>query len=374
MNSSEALVREVLVHGPISRTDLAQRLDLSAPSLTRLARPYLEHGVFRELDDVVDGSRGRPQRPLDITPDLTRFVGVKITGDAAFGVVTTMRAEVLDEQVLPLEGASPEAVAARVAELVEILVGRTGGRSVHAIGVCLGGNVLDERLVTRAPFLGWRDVDLATTLERLTGLRTVVANDVVALAAAHQWFGLARNVADFAVVTIGAGVGYALVSADRLVLHPDTGLGLAGHLPLGDAGPICDRGHRGCTSVLASIPGMLGQYELATGRAVGYDELLDEAASGREPAVAIVTAASRALGQLLALVSSLAMTTTIVLGGDGIALWQRFSDPALDVVAHGRDPDASPLDLRVDPMGFGAWARGAAAIAIQASLGRLAAR
>jgi hypothetical protein len=59
----------------------------------------------------------------------------------------------------------------------------------------------------------------------------------------------------------------------------------------------------------------------------------------------------------------------VVLSGEGIAL----TDVALDVihaaVATDRDPDAAPVRLLVDDSGFSAWARGAAASAIQASFG-----
>ncbi len=67
--SELALVRTVLIHGPLSRAELAVRLGLSPASLTRLAKPFLERGDFIELDDVIDGV-GRPSRPLDISPTL----------------------------------------------------------------------------------------------------------------------------------------------------------------------------------------------------------------------------------------------------------------------------------------------------------------
>ena len=47
---------EVLVNGPLSRTELARRLDLSAGSLTRLTKPLIvavEHSLDPDgLDDV----------------------------------------------------------------------------------------------------------------------------------------------------------------------------------------------------------------------------------------------------------------------------------------------------------------------------------
>ena len=48
-----------------------------------------------------------------------------------------------------------------------------------------------------------------------------------------------------------------------------------------------------------------------------------------------------------------------------------MSDVALAALAEDRDPDAMPVEVHVDDAGFVSWARGAAAVAIQAALGRL---
>ena len=58
--SESAVARAVLTHGPLSRRDLAARLDLSPASLTRLAKPLLERGLLIELDEVDEsGWEGR---------------------------------------------------------------------------------------------------------------------------------------------------------------------------------------------------------------------------------------------------------------------------------------------------------------------------
>ena len=74
---------EVLVHGPLSRTELARRLDLSAGSLTRLTKPLIESGLLVEVARAGTGPaevrQGRPSQPLDIVAESRSFVGFKIT-------------------------------------------------------------------------------------------------------------------------------------------------------------------------------------------------------------------------------------------------------------------------------------------------------
>lgn len=368
--SARDLAREVLIHGPISRAELGRRLGLSPASLTRLSKPFLDRGLLVEASETVQGSIGRPARPLDVAVDTSRFVGMKVTGDHVFGAVTDLRAGEVATAERSLEGHDVDGVVRVLADVVAELRD-AGGGDLGGVGVSIGGNVAGERIVTRAPFLGWRDVALADLLEARVGVPVTVENDVTALTTAEQWFGAVRGRDSFAVVTIGAGVGYGLVVHDRVIATPDSGLGLGGHLPLDPNGPMCPEGHRGCSGAMLSIPSITAQLGIALGHEVDYDEVLRLAADGHPLAVSITTAAGRALGRMMALIANLAMVDTIVLSGEGMALWNVAGDDALAALAADRDPEATPVEVSVDDAGFVSWARGAAAVAIQAALGRL---
>lgn len=367
----EALAREVLIHGPIGRSALGKRLGLSPASLTRLAKPFLERGLFVQLDEQSNGAVGRPVQPLDIAPDLGSFVGMKITGDAVYAVLTDARARILSEKTLVLGSREPEAVTSVVAGIVSDFA-ETSPSPIVGIGVSLGGAVDDAGRVIRAPFLGWTGVDLGPTLSRRTGVAVTVENDVVALVEAERWFGAGRGRSGFAVITIGAGVGYGLVVRGESVHTREAGVGLGGHIPLDPTGPLCPEGHRGCSAALLTSIGMCAQVQSALGRSVEYDEVLALAASGDPVARAVVDAAARGLGRMIALAANLTMQPTVVLAGDGIGLWQLTASEIRAATAADRDPLAEPVEILVDDSGFSAWARGAAAVAIQAAVTRLA--
>jgi predicted NBD/HSP70 family sugar kinase len=369
--SHEALAREVLIHGPIGRSALGRRLGLSPASLTRLAKPFLERGLFVERGEESNGAVGRPVRPLDIAPDLGSFAGMKITGDAVYAVLTDARAQILAERVVALRATTPEAVVGVLAGIVSDFSAVTTAPLV-GVGVSLGGAVDDSGRVIRAPFLDWVDVDFGPSLSSVTGLNVTVENDVVALVEAERWFGAGRGRSGFSVITIGAGVGYGLVVGGESVHTREAGVGLGGHIPLDPTGPLCPQGHRGCsTAVLTSI-GMCAQVASALGRPVDYAEVLSLAAAGDPVATAVVDAAARGLGRMIALAANLTMQPTVVLAGDGIGLWELAASQVRDAAAADRDPLAEPVEILVDDAGFRAWARGAAAVAIQAAVARLA--
>ncbi|NQX12964.1 ROK family transcriptional regulator [Microbacteriaceae bacterium VKM Ac-2855] len=366
LGSSLELARELLIHGPLSRAELSRRLGLSPASLTRLSRPFLDNGLFVEGLEQGAGV-GRPSKPLDVQIDARRFLGIKLTGDEALAVVTDLRANVLADATVPLSGRTLDDVTIAVRAVADELGGDFAG-----LGVTVGGKVGPDGVVLRAPFLGWRDVPLGAALAASSGLPVIVENDVVALTVAEHWFGLGRGVDDFAVLTIGAGVGYGLVIGDRVIAPPDAGLGLGGHFPLDPSGPLCPDGHRGCSTAMLTVPGVTGQYAAVVGHPVSLPQVLDLSRDGDPAARRVVDSAGRALGTMIAAVANLTMVETVVLAGEGIALFHAGEDAARASLRERRDPEATPVRLLVDDSGFTQWARGAAAAAIQASLARIA--
>lgn len=361
--STRRVALEVLLHGPLARSELANRLDLSTASLTRITKPLVEGGVLYELPDVATGAGGRPPQPLDIDPGLQHFVGIKLTGDRAHGVLTDLRAGIVATESLDLGTTDPAGVVEVLAGMVERL--NSDGAPVAAAGVGLGGVVGDFSHVGRAPFLGWRDVELGAMLQRRLGCPAAIANDLEALMEAEHWFGDGRDVEQFAVLTIGASVGGGLVIHDRLVTSPDAGIGLLGHFPIDPLGPACPEGHRGCAHSMLSIESIQSQASLALGRHVGYAEFLDLAAAGDPTAARVVGNAARGFGVLIAAVANIALPQRIILTGEGIRLaevgWVRL----LAGIDASRNPQAAAVDIRVIPDDPMLWARGAASVAIQ---------
>ncbi|AEE46843.1 ROK family transcriptional regulator [Cellulomonas fimi] len=361
---------EVLLRGPLSRAELARRLDLSQPTLTRLTKDLVRRGLLVESDARPGPAVGRPSQPLDVDATSHHFVGVNLAVGTAHAVLVDLRGTVVATSSADLPQDAPEAVVAVVGDLADAVVAAAPAGTVLAgvptgLGVSLGGHSPDGTTVHLAPFLGWHDVPLGALVRERTGLPTVVENDVAALASAEHWFGAGRDARTFAVVTVGAGVGYGLVVHDRLVRHADMGLGLVGHFPLDPNGPLCPEGHRGCAGAMLTTEALEAEAAVALRRPVTSTELLDLARDGDPAARRIVDDAGRALGRLVAAVANLTMPDLVVLTGEGVDLAVVADGALRAALAADRNPKATPVDLVVEPGDFSQWARGAAVVAIQ---------
>ncbi|TCO43676.1 putative NBD/HSP70 family sugar kinase [Kribbella antiqua] len=360
---SRQVALEILLDGPLSRAELSRRVGLSPGSLTRLSKPMVESGLLVEVSaGPTDARVGRPSQPLDLDPASHHFVGVKVTGDAAVGVLTTLRAEVIATAERPLIDQAPTTVASIVTELADDLA---SDLHLTGLGVSLGGRVANNSEVRWAPFLDWVDVNFGELLTAHTDVPVVVANDVTALTESTHWFGAGRGADRFVLITIGAGIGYGLVIHDRTVDSPDVSLGLIGHHPLLPDGPRCDRGHHGCAAGLLQVDSIIEQVGSALGRPVEYDEALDLAAKGEPAAQRVISTAGRALGKLIAVAANFTMPQRVVLGGEGIRLAEVAHDELVAGLHANRHPSATDLPLVLQPPDFTEWARGAAVVAIQ---------
>ncbi|WP_420668685.1 MarR family transcriptional regulator, partial [Mesorhizobium japonicum] len=115
---SNAVAIEVLRHGPISRSDIARRLRLSPGSITRLSAPLVEQGLIVETSVPNEGRAGRPSRPLEVVPESRHFVGIKLTGDRAEGVLTDLRTTAQRHAAVTLASTEPDDVVQSLVDLV----------------------------------------------------------------------------------------------------------------------------------------------------------------------------------------------------------------------------------------------------------------
>ncbi|MCX4705732.1 ROK family transcriptional regulator [Streptomyces sp. NBC_01373] len=357
---------EVLVHGPLSRTELARRLDLSAGSLTRLTKPLIESGLLVEVPEAgtpAEVRQGRPSQPLDVVAESRSFLGFKITDDMVYGVVTTLRSDIVARHDRPLTTHDPARVADLLTEMTDELT-RSHPR-IAGVGIGVGGLVQDRAVVGESPFLHWREVPLAALVEERTGLPVVVENDVAALVEAESWFGAGRGLDRFVVLTIGAGIGYGLVLGGKRVPYAEEDRGFGRHWIVNPNGPLTPDGERGSAVSLLTIGNIRYQVQAATGRDHTYEEILALAAAGEPMPTRVIDESARALGTLVAQIANFAMPQKILLAGEGVGLMDVAGKTVEDTVRAHRHPLAAPIDLETKVSDFHDWARGAAVLAIQ---------
>lgn len=365
--TARSVVIDLLVHGPLSRADLARRAGMSPATLTRVARSLVDAGLITESDAALTQRTGRPAQPMDVNVDLAHLVGIKLSATQLNLVTTDMRAGILSDRTIPLVATDPASVTEVIARVVDEEV--RSDPAIRVVGISLAGPVSPRSAVVRvSPFLDWSNVPLVDLVHEITGLPTVVENDVRALTAAEHWFGAAAGCSDFALVTIGSGVACGIVMDDRLIDGSGGGSGQIGHLPITEWGPLCERGHRGCVRSYLSSGAMVGQVSAQLGRTVDYQEVLALAAADDPIARRVVNEAGRALGTVIGTIAAITAPSKVLVSGEGVGLAPLVMDIVRDsarAVQHWTLPE---VPIEIAPFGFTEWAKGAAVIALRHQL------
>jgi predicted NBD/HSP70 family sugar kinase len=364
----------VLAHGPITRSEIAERAEISAAAVTKAVRPLMEVGYL--VEDLNEGARsalGRPANPVRVNADRALFIGVKVTGDEIIAVLTDLCCRVRVARHARLTEREPEAVLPAIAALVGELSAEADGPDVRVrgLGIAVSGDVdRAEGVVRYSPFLRWRDVPLADLAAAATGLPVTVDNDVRALTVAEQWFGAGVGLADFALVTVGAGVGCGLVVHGRVVSGAHGVAGEIGHLSIDPLGPPCYCGNHGCVEAIAADPAILRDIRQASGRPVTTGaEAIELARDGDPGARAVYARAGAAIGKAIGSVVNLFGPDRVIISGEGLAAYDLFADGIREAFLAAAFGTAAQCDLITRPLPFEEWARGAAATAIQSFIG-----
>jgi predicted NBD/HSP70 family sugar kinase len=354
----------IVTRGPLSRRDIARLTGLSQSTITKLVKPMLELGYVVEDKEEAQGP-GRPVIPLRVNSNRHYVVGAKVSQHELVAVVSDPQAQVLASARAARSGETPEAAAAELAHLIDQLLDRDASfrDRVEGLGVGLGGHVDPVNGVLRySSILGWRDVPFAEMLEAATGLITVVENDVDALAVAEQWFGAGQGVANFAVVTVGAGVGCALVVDHELVLGATGLAGELGHIVIEPDGTPCPCGNRGCLETIAADRAILAALRESGEHVASIAEAAELARSGNPAARAAFARAGDALGRGVAILLNLFNPARVIVSGEGVAASDLLVEPlehALELYSFSSA--AADCELVTRPLEDETWARGAAA-------------
>ena len=194
--------------------------------------------------------------------------GTKIAGGLVDGTGSITRALRVDTPATPAE--IEDAVAAMIRELGE-------GTQVTTAGVAAAGFMDRERTRVRfAPNIAWRDEPLRDRISERAGLAVVIENDADAAGWAEYRFGAGRGRSHVTMLTLGTGVGGAVIAGGELSRGGFGIGGELGHLRLVPGGVPCGCGRLGCLEQYASGNAL---RRIAT-------EIAESEASGRGAALA----------------------------------------------------------------------------------------
>lgn len=264
-NKRSLLLRLIRAAQPITRTEIATRLEIDKSTVTDNVKPLIDAGILRE-DTLDSGGHGRKPRVLSFAGDRDYFIGVNLGVRRSQVGITTLTGEISDE----LDFETPKDVNAAldmVKDRIENIIAANPGNELKTIGVSVPGMTdTDRSALIYAPNLDWRSVRVSDALQ-IEGVPIVVENDSTAAAMyearmkiRHSSEGLMTN---FILVRSGTGIGVGLVIGSEVYRGSGLTRGIAGefgHMTIVAGGKQCVCGNRGCWEKYASAAAAASLY------------------------------------------------------------------------------------------------------------------
>lgn len=360
-----AVLAHLGAHGATSRADLARAMQLSPALITKLTKDLLQDSLIVELEHMPSRG-GRPAQLLGLATAGLGAIGVKVAPDHLTFVEVGLGGHVVRTSTEEFDAHDRMALP-KLTTLVSAFLAGAKHTNLLGIGVGLPGNVLEQSEgVVDSTQLGWSQVPLGGALRQSTGLPVLIDNNVNALALAESLFGSARGHDHVLVITIGTGIGSAIVAAGTIVRGVAGNAGEIGHFPVDESGPRCQCGADGCLEALVGQAALVSKAKAqgVIGPDAGISALASLAAAGSNEASAIFADAGRQLGRVVGGVVNLLDPEIIVVLGEGAESWPHWSagfEPALRSAVM---PRKRAIEVIVEGWQDDRWAQGAASLVL----------
>lgn len=314
-----------------------------------------------------------------MTTPRKNFIGINLSG-------AQIRAALVDEDGRVIErrsaDISSENIVPQLATITDDLRPALG--TVVALGVALPGlvNRQTDRVVDSRNLPLTMVEDLHGGLTRATGLRVEIENDANAAAYGEFKVGAGRGSHNLFYMTIGNGIGGAIILDGKLWTGASGFAGEVGHITIDAEGLECVCGNTGCLETVASAPSIVRRARerlnrdstsslsrLALNKNFTAQDVAHEAREGDDFAAMMIERTGKYIGTGVASVINLLNIERIVLGGGVMDAGPLILDPIIkEVKRRAFQPCFEATQIVIATLGLDAAPIGAALLARDAEL------
>lgn len=321
--------------GPLSRTAIAEYLDISRGSVTAIAGNLVDLNVLTEVGHG-KSEGGRRPRLLDVNAELGYIAGVDIGATSVDLALADFQGSILERKAEPADvREEPDQVLDRIIDLIVEMLSSQGAEITDLVGLGIGvpGPVqFPAGLLIEPPLMpAWDSFPIKRFIrQRIPQINPVVDNDVNIMAIGEARVGGGKGLDNFFYIKIGTGIGCGVINNGHIYRGSDGTAGDVGHICVDYNGPICHCGNTGCLESMAAGPAiaqrgreaaesgeseiMAKRLELNRGELTSKD-VGEAAAAGDQAANRIINESGRMIGGVLAGLVNFYNPRAIFIGG-----------------------------------------------------------
>lgn len=204
--------------GPVTQGQLAEHLDVTQQSASRILARLGELGMISNGERVKNGGRGYPSTSFALVPDFCHSIGISVASGSLTILLADFTGRTLDTTHYSGTIANIEATTALVDAAIRKMTSDHSARTeISGAGLAISGSFIRKGVFNTAYGMDeWAEIDLEALLSDKLKLTVIADNDGNAAALAENLLGVGQRFANFAYLYIGAGVGGGIILDHQL--------------------------------------------------------------------------------------------------------------------------------------------------------------
>ena len=329
------ILERVMKNPKVSRTDLANQLELTPAAISKAIKKLIGQGIIIE-NEYLRSTGGRPRMTLNVNKEYKKIIGINLGVGFMNIVVSHLDGEIIQIRQRKFAFKTQEKVLELLYEGISEVIEKFGVKSIIGMGLATHGLVDRKKgTVIFSPHFKWKKLEIRKELEKKFNLRVIVENDVRAMLTAEHMYGCAGNMKNFMMLYIRNGVGSAIFLNGKIFEGSNCGAGEIGHFIVKESSTIqCRCGKFGCLETEYSEQALInkviwemeqkGQYNPK--EKVTIDRVYNRSKHKEEPYYSIVKEAACETGKVIGNILNVLDIDNVVVAGDILMTEKLYMD------------------------------------------------
>ncbi|OFW63396.1 MAG: hypothetical protein A2Z35_03560 [Actinobacteria bacterium RBG_19FT_COMBO_36_27] len=246
-----------------TQTYISKKTGISKQTVSKITANLIKEGLVLKTGTGKSTEEGGKKPVLfKFNPRSRYVIGVMITNKIT-AILTDLKSNIIMEKSIDTHyKTGHNRVMLSLLELLREIINESKIEKSRLSGVGIGiqGIVSDKRIKLLPSFMDWEDLSLGNYLEKEMGCRVFIENDNRLRGYGEKWFGLARNVNNFATLYIEKGLGAGFFYNNKTITGYNHYSGEIGHIKLKKDGPKCGCGGNGCLETMVNVERIRGLF------------------------------------------------------------------------------------------------------------------
>ncbi len=315
--------------GPLSRTELARKTNLSLPSISRIVNQLIKEQLVLERGKG-PSSGGKKPILLEINANRGCAFGVELARKSCLLLCNLLGEIIVQKEVILNTSQGPRSIANSLLQEMQNVQEAFEIPSHQIIGVGIatpGYKFKSIDLIKESPFTGWDDTDIVNLFSSLFPYPVIIDNVARASTLAEVQFGWGNQYDYFFHVYADWGIGGGIVHQSKLLRGATGTCGEFGHITIDQDGILCYCGNRGCLEQYTSTASIV--RELKQKGIFNFDQVVEFLEKGDNVVENVIKKAGQAMGRGIANIINLLNPQAVIIGGELGGICNLFCEEAI---------------------------------------------